>query len=130
MGHVALRVSSQPAQVRVVRLVATAVARRAGLDAESLDEVRLAVAEACGLALEADRTARAGAPITVDFDDDPGLVVTVHAAGDVRNHGPELDLAEGRPDRLAVLQGLLEDDVAVSCTDAASTIRMAWGRAT
>ena len=47
MATVELRFSALPEHVRTARLVAAAVARRAGVDEAVLDEVRLAVGEAC-----------------------------------------------------------------------------------
>ena len=51
MATVHLAFSPDPAYVRTVRLVAAAVARRAGVAADLLDEVRLAIGEACSRAI-------------------------------------------------------------------------------
>ena len=51
MATVELRFSALPAHVRTARLVAAAVARRSGVDEAVLDEVRLAVGEACSRAV-------------------------------------------------------------------------------
>lgn len=59
-----------PAHVRTARLVATAVARRSGMDESLLDEVRLAVGEACSRAVEAHRMHCPGRPIRVALSDD------------------------------------------------------------
>lgn len=59
-----------PAHVRTARLVATAVARRSGMDESLLDEVRLAVGEACSRAVEAHRVHCPGQPIRVALCDD------------------------------------------------------------
>jgi hypothetical protein len=47
-------ISRDPALVRTVRLVAAAVARRTGRDEEFVEEVRLAVGEACALLIGED----------------------------------------------------------------------------
>ena len=52
MATVELTFTALPAHVRTARLVATAVARRSGVDESLLDEVRLAVGEACSRAVE------------------------------------------------------------------------------
>jgi serine/threonine-protein kinase RsbW len=52
MATVELSFTALPAHVRTARLVATAVARRSGVDEALLDEVRLAVGEACSRAVE------------------------------------------------------------------------------
>src|SRR5262247_606971 len=59
-----------PAHVRTARLVATAVARRSGIDESLLDEVRLAVGEACSRAVEAHRKHCPTHPIRVALSDD------------------------------------------------------------
>ena len=58
---VALR-SGRPRHVRTARLVAVAVARRAGVDEALLDEIRLAVGEACARAVGAASLARRAGP--------------------------------------------------------------------
>jgi anti-sigma regulatory factor (Ser/Thr protein kinase) len=47
MSTVRLAFSPAPVHVRTARLVGVAVARRAGVAEELLDEVRLAIGEAC-----------------------------------------------------------------------------------
>src|SRR5437868_2624628 len=54
-----------PAHVRTARLVATAVARRSGVGEPLLDEVRLAVGEACSHAVEAHQAYCPGEPVRV-----------------------------------------------------------------
>ena len=51
MATVEVSFTALPAHVRTARLVALAVARRAGVDEQQLDEVRLAVGEACSRAV-------------------------------------------------------------------------------
>src|SRR3977135_2469163 len=55
MATVEVTFTPLPVHVRTARLVATAVARRSGVAEALLDEVRLAVGEACSRAVEADR---------------------------------------------------------------------------
>jgi anti-sigma regulatory factor (Ser/Thr protein kinase) len=59
-----------PAHIRTARLVATAVARRSGMDESLLDEIRLAVGEACSRAVEAHRKHCPAHPIRVALCDD------------------------------------------------------------
>ena len=68
------------AHVRTARQVAVALARRAGLADDLLDEVRLAVGEACGLALALQRQTRPDDPVVLVFDDSAGLTVDVRAS--------------------------------------------------
>ncbi len=65
MSTVQLRFSALPSHVRTARLVAAAVARRAGVDESVLDEVRLAVGEACSRAVGLHRRNRPDEPVTV-----------------------------------------------------------------
>ncbi len=61
-----------PAHVRTARLVATAVARRSGVDEALLDEVRLAVGEACSRAVEAHRLHCPAEPVRIALTDSAG----------------------------------------------------------
>ena len=74
MALVQLTISALPAHVRTARLMATAVARRAGIAESALDEIRLAVGEACSRAVEAHRTHCPGQPIQLDLIDGAGPV--------------------------------------------------------
>ena len=53
-----LRFPAEPVHVRTARLVAGAVARQSGLDDSDVEDIRLAVGEACSLALEGCQTLR------------------------------------------------------------------------
>jgi hypothetical protein len=76
---VELSFPARPVHVRTARQVAVSLARRAQLAEEMLDEIRLAVAEACGLALAVMRQARDDGPVAVEFDDSDGFTVEVRA---------------------------------------------------
>src|ERR687886_485403 len=65
MATVELRFSALPEHVRTARLVAAAVARRAGVDEAVLDEVRLAVGEACSRAVGLHQASGVMAPVKV-----------------------------------------------------------------
>jgi serine/threonine-protein kinase RsbW len=70
MATVEVTFTPLPAHVRTARLVATAVARRSGVDESLLDEVRLAVGEACSRAVEAHQKHCPTQPIRVALSDD------------------------------------------------------------
>jgi serine/threonine-protein kinase RsbW len=70
MPTVEVKFTPLPAHVRTARLVATAVARRSGVDESLLDEVLVAVGEACSRAVEAHRQHCPGEPIRVALTDD------------------------------------------------------------
>jgi serine/threonine-protein kinase RsbW len=71
-----------PVHVRTARLVATAVARRSGVQEALLDEVRLAVGEACSRAVEAHRAHCPAEPVRIELTGTDGRfeVVVIDAA--------------------------------------------------
>jgi len=59
-----------PSHVRTARFIAASVARRAGVAENVLDEVRLAVSEACSLAVRLHRAHAPSVPIEMRLTDD------------------------------------------------------------
>jgi anti-sigma regulatory factor (Ser/Thr protein kinase) len=152
MATVEMSFTPLPAHVRTARLVATAVARRSGVDEALLDEVRLAVGEACSRAVEAHQEHCPAEPVRVALTGAEGrfeVVVTDTAAqgsgaanaadadggakGGSEAPGGERQAAAGKPRRqavpaelgLAVIEGLA-DDVEIARTKAGLSIRMSW----
>jgi serine/threonine-protein kinase RsbW len=72
---VELRFTALPAHVRTARLVAVSLARRAGIEEEVLDEVRLAVGEAATRAVGRHRVACPAEPVLVRLTDGEGSFV-------------------------------------------------------
>lgn len=70
MATVELLFSALPEHVRTARLVAAAVARRAGVDEAVLDEVRLAVGEACTRAVGLHMSHGVSSPVRVALIED------------------------------------------------------------
>jgi anti-sigma regulatory factor (Ser/Thr protein kinase) len=86
--------SALPAHVRTARLIAVAVARRAGVAEDLLDEVRLAVGEACSRAVELHQRHKAGASIAmslVDEQDRFTIEVIDQAPADGEGSAADLD---------------------------------------
>src|SRR5215469_7566358 len=84
MAMVEVAFTPLPAHVRTARLVAVAVARRSGVADSLLDEVRLAVGEACSRAVEAHREHCPAEPVKIELTDTDGrfeVVVTDSAPG-------------------------------------------------
>ncbi|MGH3647438.1 MAG: ATP-binding protein [Micromonosporaceae bacterium] len=77
MPTVRLGFSPAPAHVRTARLVAVAVARRAGVPERLLDEVRLAVGEACSRAVALHRLYGLGELVEVEMTDGARFEVRV-----------------------------------------------------
>ncbi|MGE5290186.1 MAG: ATP-binding protein [Micromonosporaceae bacterium] len=89
MATVELTFTPLPAHVRTARLVATAVARRSGVEEALLDEVRLAVGEACSRAVEAHRMHCPAEPVRIQLSDHGGrfeVVVTDAVPGGAGEH--------------------------------------------
>jgi histidine kinase-like protein len=80
-----------PAHVRTARLVATAVARRSGVAESLLDEVRLAVGEACSRAVEVHQEYCPAEPVRVALTGSRERfeVVVTNAAVHGRDMAPE-----------------------------------------
>lgn len=77
MATVRLSFSPYPAHVRTARLVGVAVARRAGVADATLDEVRLAIGEACSRAVALHRRHALDDLIDVELRDDGRFTVRV-----------------------------------------------------
>jgi serine/threonine-protein kinase RsbW len=143
MATVEVTFTPLPAHVRTARLVATAVARRSGVDESLLDEVRLAVGEACSRAVEAHRRHCPAEPVRIEMtDQDQRFVVTV---SDHAPTAPARPAAHAPPGDgtgyeaigydggsafpagfgLAVISGLAED-VRVLSTSSGVSVRMSW----
>ncbi|MER5545334.1 ATP-binding protein [Streptomyces sp. NPDC001118] len=132
MATVELRFSALPEHVRTARLVAAAVARRAGVDEAVLDEVRLAVGEACSRAVGLHQNSGISAPVKVALiEEEKQFSIEV---GDEAPHAPsgapgatqeaEAEIEEDEMG-LAVISGLV-DDVEVTTGQDGGRIRMTW----
>ena len=148
MPTVEVSFTALPAHVRTARLVALAVARRAGVADELLDEVRLAVGEACSRAVGVHQSKVPDAPVVMRLTDEQDrFVVEVVDGGPLEHEVADPDLAvldpeelsapdedatgEQLPDLLppgfglAVISGLVEDVNVVSDADG-THVRMTW----
>ena len=145
MATVELSFTALPAHVRTARLVATAVARRSGVDESLLDEVRLAVGEACSRAVEGHQLYCPAEPVRLALTDLAGRfeveVTDTCAPGARWPGGPAAWVSwtlASRPEQpgqqrrwppaglgIAVIEGLA-DDVQISETAAGTSIRMSW----
>ncbi|WP_018352279.1 ATP-binding protein [Longispora albida] len=77
MPTVRLRFSPSPAHVRTARLVAVACGRRAGVAVERLEELKLAVGEACARAVARHRRSGLSDLVLLELADDAGFEVRV-----------------------------------------------------
>jgi serine/threonine-protein kinase RsbW len=154
MATVEVAFTPLPAHVRTARLVATAVARRSGVDEALLDEVRLAVGEACSRAVEAHRRHCPAEPVRIEMTDQGERFVVVvrdsapgpsgapagmqgetraaepaangaSAPQSVQDAGDDGGMALPAGFGLAVISGLA-DDVRVSSTSSGVSVQMSW----
>jgi anti-sigma regulatory factor (Ser/Thr protein kinase) len=122
---ITVSIARDPALVRTVRLVAAAVARRASPDEEFVEEVRLAVGEACALLVGQDHDGGSlEGPVEVDMRLEHRLRVSVTADGEVAAADPPMSDIDG-VEPWALLRGLIEDfDIARD--GATTTLTMSW----
>jgi anti-sigma regulatory factor (Ser/Thr protein kinase) len=137
-----------PAHVRTARLIAAAMARRSGIEGALLDEIRLAVGEACSRAVGVHQRQAATQPVTLTITDEQDTFVAIvadTAGADVANANDGADpfqlveadseLAGGGVDDvldvlpsgfgLAVIAGLV-DDLDVVRAPTGTVVRMTW----
>jgi anti-sigma regulatory factor (Ser/Thr protein kinase) len=149
MATVEVSFTPLPAHVRTARLIATAVARRAGVPEDVLDEVRLAVGEACSRAVGVHQRKAPDSAITMRLTDEQDrFTVVVTDRGPLDDAAMEADLDQldtealaqpahdpglhdPLPDLLppgfglAVISGLVEDTSVDSDIDG-THVRMTW----
>jgi anti-sigma regulatory factor (Ser/Thr protein kinase) len=122
---ITVAICRDPALVRTVRLVVAAVARRTPRDEEFVEEVRLAVGEACALLVGPDASqATTASPVEVSMRLEDRLRVVVRAAGSVAaEDDPTSDIDGIEP--WALLRGLIED-FTISRDDGVTALSMSW----
>ncbi len=121
-GDVTIAITRDPALVRTVRLVAAAVARRAACKDSLIEEIRLAVGEACAVMIGPDEPdAAPDEKIEVQLQTEGQFRVTVTGRVD----GVDSGFADVGVDPWALLQGL-SDDVDVVETDGVTRLTMSW----
>jgi len=130
MPTATLTVPAAPEQARTARLVAGAAARRAGVDPDALDDVRLAVAEAVARAVLrslADDASQTEAVSVAMTDDGSSFEIAV-ADRAVAASGGEDEFEESLA--LSVMQSLASDSRIEANPDGGRTIILRWPTAT
>ncbi|MDI1461932.1 ATP-binding protein [Catellatospora sp. KI3] len=126
MATVRLEFTPEPAHVRTARLVGVAVARRAGVPDDQLDEVRLAIGEACARAVARHHRVGMRSAVSVAFTDGDRFVVQVwdHADDDAPIEDEEqitFDVSA------SLLQGIVKDlQVRPLESGPGSEVQMVW----
>ena len=136
-----------PEHVRTARFIAASVARRAGVADGVLDEIKLAVSEACSLAVRFNLAHAPSSPVELRLIEEPerfsvevadsvgrpapdayGELAFDLTTDDDRVDGADLstaDLSGHERLGLAVISGLV-DDVTVEYLAAGSVVTMTW----
>lgn len=139
MAVVELSFSPLPAHVRTARLIATAIARRADVEPEVVDEIRLAVGEACSRAVGLHQSRGLSDPVKLMLSVERGRfeVVVIDGVGDDGHTVAldEIDLSdsadlsdEAMPPGigLAVIHGLVDSVNVVSPSTGGTEVHMSW----
>ena len=127
---ISVSVARDPALVRTVRLVTAAFARRASLDEDLVEEVRLAIGEACALLVGAEppRGSSGGpaeGPVEVDMEVTDRLYAVVRASDQVLPAADPATIDGGGVEPLTLLRGMVED-LKVEESATGTALAMSW----
>jgi serine/threonine-protein kinase RsbW len=114
MADVHIEIPPRSAYVRVVRLALSALGRSAGMEEEGVDDLKIAVSEACANAVMANETAMTDDPVTITWtEEDQRFVVEVGDRGESFTVGEEGDAfdSQGFSSRLTMSIALLKSMV-------------------
>jgi anti-sigma regulatory factor (Ser/Thr protein kinase) len=106
-----LAIPPRSAYVGVVRLVVSSLARTAGIEETAVDDLKIAVSEACANAVLSNEEAGSVAPVSIEWhEDDEGVEVRVGDRGQVyQGGGPEEPFADRLSMSVALLGSLVDD---------------------
>lgn len=117
MDSVEIQIPPRPEYVGVLRLALGSLARTAGMDEESIDDLRIAISEACTTAVVAQEESGAEDPVTLTWQGgETEVVVEIAGPGRTRVDPDDVD-TQGFATRLAMSDALLTslvDDYEVS----------------
>jgi Histidine kinase-like ATPase domain len=124
-SEISVAIARDPALVRTVRLVAAAVARRSTGDEDFVEEVRLAVGEACALLVGPGPSSNGTpGPVEVRMQLDHRLRVVVRTEGAVPLvDGPSSDIDGIEP--WSLLRGLIAD-LEIDRGATGTSLSMSW----
>jgi anti-sigma regulatory factor (Ser/Thr protein kinase) len=140
MAVVELSFTPLPAHVRTARLIATAIARRADVEPEIVDEIRLAVGEACSRAVRLHQSHGQNEPVRLTLSVDRGryeiVVIDAVAVDEAPVSIDDLDLARESDLHddgslspgigLAVIVGLVDSVDVVALPSGGTEVHMSW----
>jgi serine/threonine-protein kinase RsbW len=129
MATVEVAFTPLPAHVRTARLVATAVARRSGVDESLLDEVRLAVGEACSRAVDVHQRHCPDEPVRIRLTGESErfeVVVTDSAPAGGADSVVGTD-ENGSPSRVAETEAVTGAGDVLDATDSGDELQLSAG---
>jgi hypothetical protein len=152
-GAVTVSFTALPEHVRTARFIAASVARRAGVSEGLLDEIRLAVSEACSLAVRQHQLMAPALPVELTLTEGPEsfavqVADSVARTGSTEDDDDLLALSSGGADLsgddlngddesvvgdlqtrerigIAVITGLV-DDVEIDYRNTGTVVTMTW----
>lgn len=121
MPTATLSIPAAPEQARTARLVAGAAARRAGVDPDAIDDVRLAVAEAVARAVLRGAVAGRSDQVDVAMTDD-GSSFEIAVSDSVPEHLPDDEEALA----LSLMQALADESRVQDNESGGQTVVLTW----
>jgi anti-sigma regulatory factor (Ser/Thr protein kinase) len=110
MARVEIEIPPRSAYVGVVRLALASLGRSAGLDEEALDDLKIAVSEACTNSVLGHEESGSDEPVLIAWSDDDGFVVEVTDRIEATTPGNLTD-SQGFSTRQVMSRALLESIV-------------------
>ncbi len=107
MSSIEIAIPPRSVYVGVVRLTVTSLARSAGLDEDRVDDLRIAVTEACTSAVLAHEEGGSAEPVVVKWAEDGDRFV-IDVEGRVEPQETELEDSHGFSTRTVLSHALLE----------------------
>ena len=130
MPSIEIAIPPRSVYVGVVRLTVASLARNAGLDEDRVDDLRIAVTEACTSAVLAHEEAGTAAPVLVRWAEEGDRFV-IDVEGPARPLETALEDSHGFSTRTVLSQALLEslvDETEISAIDSGTRSRLILNR--
>ncbi len=110
MHQVDIAIPPASVYVGIVRLAVASLARSAGFDEERIDDIRIAVSEACTNAVLTNEDAGCSHPVTVGWSEEPDrVVVEVTDGGGSPTDDPPVEDSQGFSTRVVMSVALLRE---------------------
>lgn len=127
MRPVEIRIPARPEYVGVVRLALAALARGASLDEEKLDELKIAVSEACTNSVMAQNEAGDDSPVRVSWLADAATVTIEISGAASPETAQRMEDTQGISTRTRMSEDLLRslvDDYSVVAAEEGHKVRL------